>query len=123
MHYSSKQYPPAYLNLLIFFIVILIPFFIPPLTAETPAFFEPPQLHILRSAYPDIIFRTSYDFEADDWKIEINRITMYWADGKMLAAANLNNKDSFWPVLYKYTKEIPDPTLCRTAYYADPISW
>ncbi|MFA6857158.1 MAG: M15 family metallopeptidase [Treponema sp.] len=81
------------------------------LSAETPVFFEPPQLHILRSAYPDIIFRTSYDFEADDWKIEISGITMYWADGKMLTAANLNNKDSFWPVLYKYTKEIPDPAV------------
>jgi hypothetical protein len=79
------------------------------LSAKTPSFLEPPALRVLRNAYPDIPFNTSYDFEADDWRIEINGTMLYWADGKMLGEDSLDNKDLFRPVLYKYAKEIPDP--------------
>lgn len=79
------------------------------LFADAPVFLEPAELRILRGAYPDVIFNTSYDFEVNDWKIEINGTTLYWADGKMLAAGNLGNKDSYRPVLYRYAKEILDP--------------
>jgi hypothetical protein len=70
---------------------------------------EPPGLRILRRSYPDITFTTTYDFKTNDWKIEINGTTLYWADGKMLTADKLCNSDSYWPVMYKYEKNIPDP--------------
>ncbi len=96
-------------NTLTFSFLFLIQFGISFSFAETPVFWEPPELRILRNSYPDIMFSTSYDLEANDWKIEINGTTLYWADGKMLSADNLGSKDSFRPVLYRYAKEIPDP--------------
>lgn len=79
------------------------------LSAVTLPFLEPQELRTLRGSYPDIVFDTSYDFETDDWKIEINGTTLYWAGGKMLPADKLDNAELYWPVMYKYNKDIPDP--------------
>ena len=80
-------------------------------------FMEPADIRILRKAYPDIQFLSSFDFKLNDWKIAVSRIdsdaeeitTLYWAGGKMLPADKLDNAERYWPVLYTYNKEIPDP--------------
>ena len=60
---------------------------------STSRFFEPADLRILRNAYPDISFVSSYDDSLDDWRIIITRkdhddsketSTLHWADGRML---------------------------------------
>jgi hypothetical protein len=80
-------------------------------------FMEPADIKILRKAYPDIQFLSSYDFKLNDWKIAVSRMdsdteeitTLYWADGKMLPADKLDNAERYWPVMYTYNKDIPDP--------------
>ena len=78
---------------------------------------EPKELGILRSAYPDIAFTATYDAALADFKIDViqSRVTerktttLYWADGKMLPADKLTERESYWPLLYPYAKEVPDP--------------
>lgn len=92
--------------LFIFFAVSLYP--APP---------EPKELAILKHAYPDVSFTAVYDAALSDFKIDVvqNRgairktATLYWADGKMLPADKLTERESYWPLLYPYAKEIPDP--------------
>ena len=80
-------------------------------------FTEPADIRILRKAYPDIQFDSSFDFKLNDWKIDVYRAddstakaaTFYWAGGKMLPADKLDNAESYWPLMYKYNKDIADP--------------
>src|SRR5574344_132837 len=79
---------------------------------------EPADFYIIRKSYPEIYFETSYDDSADDWKIIINNKTgtktkstaLYWADGRLLPAETISEKNEYWPILYTYEKEIPDPS-------------
>lgn len=76
-------------------------------------------LQYLRNAYPDVGFERSYDREENDWKITVlipdgkdgaRRVeSFYWADGSMLPASELKNKDMYWPLLYEYPETLPDP--------------
>ena len=78
---------------------------------------EPKGLAILRHSYPDGVFTATYDSALADFKIDITQkrgaenktTTLYWADGKMLPAGKLAERESYWPLLYPYTKEVPDP--------------
>lgn len=85
---------------------------------STSRFFEPADLRILRNAYPDISFISSYDDSFDDWKIIISKnddesgkesSILYWADGRMLPQDKIVEKEKYWPVLYEYAHKIPDP--------------
>ena len=78
---------------------------------------EPKEFGIFRSAYPDVAFIASYDTALSDFKIDVvqslgngrKTTTLYWADGKMLPADKLAERESYWPLLYPYAKEVPDP--------------
>ena len=78
---------------------------------------EPKELGILRRAYPDVSFTAAYDAALSDFKIDVvqsrgtvrKTATLYWADGKMLPADKLADRESYWPILYPYAKEVPDP--------------
>lgn len=76
---------------------------------------EPDGLRILRKAYPDAAFDASYDEGERDWKITVwrkeskKRTELFWADGRMLSRENLPRKDSYWPILYDYKKDLDDP--------------
>ena len=97
-----------------FFSSPLFVFFAVSLFAAPP---EPKELGILRNAYPDISFTAVYDAELADFKIDIvqsgrsgrKAAVLYWADGKMLPADKLAERGSYWPLLYPYAKEVPDP--------------
>ena len=79
---------------------------------------EPKELSILRRAYPDIRFNCTYDEPHKDYKIEVTRkngsahqkATLYWARVKMLTLQKLPEKDLYWNVMYRYAKDIPDPS-------------
>lgn len=74
---------------------------------------EPSGIALLRRAYPDVTFTVSYDAAAADWKLGIETGTrsgvLYWCDGKLLPEDALEKSDSYWPLMYTYSKEIPDP--------------
>ena len=107
MHTVKRFFKPAAATLaLLFFTAFLF-------AAPT----EPKELDILRRTYPDIAFTATYDSALADFKIDIvqNRgaerktTALYWADGKMLPADKLAERESYWPLLYPYAKEVPDP--------------
>ena len=74
---------------------------------------EPDLLWIFKESYPNITFRSIFDFEKKDWKIVISQneksITLYWADGKFLPVEELYRKDLYSTFLYSYPKEVPNP--------------
>ena len=87
---------------------------------------EPKELGILRRAYPDVSFTAAYDAALSDFKIDVvqsrgtvrKTATLYWADGKMLPADKLADRESYWPILYPYAKEVPDPEKFPKRTYA-----
>ena len=93
---------------------------------------EPAELALLRRAYPHIEFTCVYDDVQKDFKIELARkkaktsqtaapasarhiastpqtAVCDWADGRMLPLEKLGKKESYWKLMYTYTKDIPDP--------------
>ena len=75
---------------------------------------EPKNLSILRRAYPNVRFNSTYDATVGDYKITVTRAdgaatALYWANGKMLPKEKLNEQESYWTLFYPYAKEIPDP--------------
>lgn len=74
---------------------------------------EPENITLFRKAYPDILFDCIFDSELNDWKITVSKneksLELYWADSKFLPEEKLADKDLYQPLLYNYTKEIPDP--------------
>ncbi|MCR4734546.1 MAG: M15 family metallopeptidase [Treponema sp.] len=80
------------------------------------------ELRFFRNAYPDIQFSQKYDREEKDWIITITveniskngksiskSTDLYWANGSFLPKEELINADKYWPLLYKYQKELTDP--------------
>ena len=74
---------------------------------------EPDELKIFRQAYPGITFECEYDKTAGDYLIKVGRdenITyLYWQDGKFLPESEISDAASYFPILYRYADEIPDP--------------
>lgn len=82
---------------------------------------EPAGLGILRKSYPDVVFSASYDAGLRDWRVDItspvlaknehtpDKVTLYWAGGRMLPAQELDKADAYWPLLYPYADKVPDP--------------
>ncbi len=81
-------------------------------------------LKYFERAYPDITFERRYDREAGDWIISVTvpsipgdknsrgtTTEFYWSNACFLPAEELANKDKYWPLLYKYEKELADPAL------------
>ncbi|MCR5762731.1 MAG: M15 family metallopeptidase [Treponema sp.] len=75
-------------------------------------------LRYFQLAYPDITFSRSYDSSVNDWVITLtipdsngkNRIaSLYWADGALLPKSEIERKESYAPILYKYPKILEDP--------------
>ena len=82
---------------------------------------EPEQLNILRKCYSDVLFETVYVKEKNDWLVNITapvvpgkparkRASFYWAEGRLLPEEELENRDKYWPLIYKYQK-MKDPAL------------
>ena len=75
---------------------------------------EPPELVIFKHAYPDVSFASEFDEEKSDWKILISvdgrSGELYWCDGRLIPLEELDHKEKYWTLLYKYDKEIKDPS-------------
>jgi len=102
----------------VLFFILTLPAFTLDILHVQAHLFPPTGISVLRIAYPDIFFKAVYDGARRDWRIELIRsgkmagtdaVTLYWAEGKLLPEEELDNKEKYWPVLYRYTKKIPDP--------------
>lgn len=80
----------------------------------------PRELWAVRRAYPDVLFSARYDFGRFDWRIDVNApiapgkkelkcATFYWADGALLPVQELNRREKYWTLLYRYAEELQDP--------------
>lgn len=83
------------------------------ITGLTFLFANPEELKYFIKAYPDFTFETTYISAINDYiilvKNEKSSASFFWANGKMLPAEQLSKKDNYNPILYRYSKKIPDP--------------
>lgn len=76
---------------------------------------EPELLFVFRLSYPDVEFFSEYDKNVSDWKITVvvedNIHDFYWNKGSFLPIAEIQNKEKYWTLLYKYNykKPLVDP--------------
>ena len=80
---------------------------------------EPEGLAVFKEAYPHVKFVCSYDKEVGDWLVHIfvpqennkkpKEFSLYWCESKFLPKEELENKDEYTKLLYKYPKQIPNP--------------
>ncbi len=67
-------------------------------------------MRALLSAYPRDIDGLDYDFEARDWFITMKGQRLYWAQGRLLPAADRERAERWRPYVdYLYPPGIPDP--------------
>ena len=77
----------------------------------------PEELDVLCRAYPDVSFEAVFDDALDDWKIAISvpdgdsvrSAELYWCGGRLLPIEELDNRDSYWGLMYRYNNELADP--------------
>ena len=68
---------------------------------------------IIRTAYPDTEFSSSFDAGAGDWKIIVKSCgresALYYADGRFISPEQLADKEHYRGMLYRYSPELMDP--------------
>jgi len=71
------------------------------------------ELEIFREAYPWVTFELDYDKEVKDWTLSITSYkkttVLYRAEGLYLPKDQLQNRDHYWRVIYKYNRTLEDP--------------
>ena len=106
-------------KLLLTFVFIFLLF---PLSAQDRPFMGIKNLIYFERAYPDLTFTRHYDVVSSEWVVHVKvpdlpgdkdgpgkTYDFYWANGSMLPASELANKDQYWSLLYSYQKELADP--------------
>lgn len=86
--------------------------------------FCPAEIKTFMACYPDIEYKAAFDFELNDWKIDMTadlyfdrtqkpktkkNAAFYWAGGRLLPEEELKNKDNYWILQYKYENKLRDP--------------
>lgn len=71
------------------------------------------ELEIFRQAYPWCDFELGYDKDVKDWTLRVTSFkkttTLYRAEGLYLPKSELQNRDHYWRVIYKYNRTLDDP--------------
>lgn len=71
------------------------------------------ELHLLKSAYPDVRFTMEYDPSEGDWCLSVTSYgkttKLYRAGGRYITAPQLPAKENFQLVLYPYERVLEDP--------------
>ena len=85
---------------------------------------EPEELEILRKAFSDITFTTTYDKTLEDWQIKATfkvgsqkSETFYWCESRLLPESELKNKSLYLSIFedYPYGEELDDPSTYTEA--------
>lgn len=83
------------------------------LSAKDTVILRNEKIQIFEKAYPDLTFNSEFDFEKNDWKIEITvpdkkakdecrKGTFYLSNGSMLPESELSKAKEYSPLLYSY---------------------
>lgn len=105
---------------IIFPLILLVLLF--PLASQSQNFRGIGNLVYFERAYPDLTFTRHYDIDAAEWVVNVKvpdtpgdkngpgkTYEFYWANGSLLPASELANKENYWTLLYGYPKELADP--------------
>ena len=74
---------------------------------------EPEELKYFRLAYQDVKFASYFDEEKQDWAILVvangKTTLLYWCGSRFLPEKELQNKNSYRKMLYKYSSFVKNP--------------
>ena len=82
-----------------------------------PKWWEPASLSVFKEAYPDVKFSAEYDNEKKDYLVhiftkkgdKIKETKLFWCEGRFLPEDQIQNKENYRIMLYKYQSEPKDP--------------
>ena len=82
-----------------------------------PKWWEPANLAVFKEAYPDVKFVPEYDEDKKDYLVRVfttkngklSEAKLYWCEGRFLSENQIENKEKFRTMLYKYQREPKDP--------------
>ena len=88
-----------------------------PFNLPFPKWWEPANLAVFKEAYPDVKFVPEYDEEKKDYLIRIfttkngklSETKLFWCEGRFLPENQIENKENYRMMLYKYQREPKDP--------------
>lgn len=74
------------------------------------------EIRILIDSYPDLDIQIEYDFVAGDYVVNFSnpytgkREYLFWCNGSLLPKSELENKSQYWPIIYKYSNVLREPS-------------
>lgn len=88
-----------------------------PFNLPFPKWWEPANLAVFKEAYPDVKFVPEYDEEKKDYLIRVfttkngklSETKLFWCEGRFLPENQIENKENYRTMLYKYQREPKDP--------------
>ena len=98
--------------------------YVPASSLPQQAFSAHSEIKAFMAFYPDIEYTAAFDFEQNDWKIDMTAAlffertkkpegkksaSFYWAGGRLLPKEELANKENYWILQYKYENKLRDP--------------
>ena len=109
---QQKLQPVLFLIFLLCILLFTAPI-VPIASMERSAEEAPPELAILRSAYPDVLFSSYYDEEVGDWRITVQsdgRVSeLYYAGGRFLKEEHLSDREKYRVLIYPFRERVTDP--------------
>ncbi len=78
---------------------------------------EPENLYVFKKAYPEVEFKSEYDTNKNDYLISVftkkdgttSETKLYWCESRFLPENQIQNKEKYRKMLYKYQSEPKDP--------------
>lgn len=78
---------------------------------------EPENLYVFKKAYPEVEFKSEYDTNKNDYLISVftkkgettTETKLYWCESRFLPENQIQNKEKYRKMLYKYQSEPKDP--------------
>lgn len=78
---------------------------------------EPENLYVFKKAYPEVEFKSEYDTNKNDYLISVftkkdgttSETKFYWCESRFLPENQIQNKEKYRKMLYKYQSEPKDP--------------
>lgn len=83
---------------------------------------EPENLYVFKKAYPEVEFKSEYDTNKNDYLISVftkkggttSETKLYWCESRFLPENQIQNKERYRKMLYKYQSEPKNPKTFTT---------
>lgn len=74
----------------------------------------PGEIKIIQESYPDLNISATFSENENDWILTFENYgsphTFYFQEGRLLPKEELENREKYWKILYRYSKELKDPS-------------